>query len=75
MFPCPNCVFVATSVSTGASFGSGTGTVYVIDVGCTGTESRLIDCSNGGRIVGIHLPNHFNHARVVCASKCCSTYN
>ena len=27
-----------------AHFGSGTGTVFLDDVGCTGSETRLIDC-------------------------------
>ena len=28
-----------------AHFGGGTGTIYLDNVGCTGSETRLIDCS------------------------------
>ena len=44
------------SVSTGAvafggaHFGAGTGTIYLGDVGCTGGETNLIDCSYSSTI-------------------------
>jgi len=28
-----------------AEFGEGSGTIYLSDVACTGSESRLIDCT------------------------------
>ena len=31
-----------------AAFGTGTGPVWLDDLLCSGTESRIVDCSNGG---------------------------
>lgn len=50
-----------------ADFGSGTGPIYLDDLACTGSETRLEDCTHNG--VGIHNCYHFEDAGVVCNSK------
>ena len=34
----------------GAHFGYGTGTIYLDNVGCTGSEANLIDCSRSSTV-------------------------
>ena len=47
-----------------AYFGVGSGTILLDDVGCSGTESRLIDCSNRG--IGVSDCRHSEDAGVTC---------
>ena len=41
---------------TNAHFGAGTGTIYLDNVGCTGSENNLIDCSRSSFVscLGAH---------------------
>ena len=47
-----------------APFGPGTDPIWMDDVGCTGTESRLIDCPFNG--FGVHNCSHSEDVAVVC---------
>ena len=47
-----------------AFFGQGTGNIVLDNLGCVGTETRLIDCPHNG--VGVHNCAHSEDAGVVC---------
>ena len=47
-----------------AAFGQGTGTIWLDDVGCTGSETRLSSCSHRGW--GRHNCGHGDDAGVFC---------
>ena len=53
---------------TSAHFGSGTGSIYLDSVGCTGTESRLIDCTRSSVVSCFN--GHLEDAGVRCQSQC-----
>ena len=49
-----------------AHFGAGIGAIHLDNVGCTGNEGRVIDCSRG---VWFHCASgHFKDAGVRCQS-------
>ena len=45
-------------------FGGGIGPILLDRVGCSGTESSLLNCSHSG--VGIHSCGHSEDAGVIC---------
>ena len=47
-----------------AAFGRGTGPVYLNNVGCSGTESSLLNCSHNG--IRFNWCSHYEDAGVVC---------
>ena len=47
-----------------AMFGQGSGSIWLSDVGCNGTERRLLDCLTGA--VGGHICSHSEDAGVTC---------
>lgn len=47
-------------------FGLGSGTIWLDDVSCTGSETRLVSCSNRG--VGIGNCDHSQDVAIYCSN-------
>ena len=60
----------ATRVTVRASFGRGSGTIWLDNVLCTGLESGLGECDHNGW--GAHNCAHSEDAGVVCEGTCMS---
>ena len=50
---------------TGSHFGHGTGPIFLDQLGCSGTESSLIDCNRFAGL-GLHSCDHSQDAGVRC---------
>ncbi len=50
---------------TNAYFGTGTGRIWMDNLGCTGNESSIFDCEYGGW--GLHNCSHSEDAGVECS--------
>ncbi|XP_019637311.1 PREDICTED: deleted in malignant brain tumors 1 protein-like isoform X2 [Branchiostoma belcheri] len=57
---------------TDARFGQGTGPIYLDDLGCTGVETSVFDCSHLGW--GDHNCGHHEDASVVCLTSTMMSY-
>ena len=52
-----------------AAFGQGSGRIWLDNVGCMGSEIRLIDCP--ANVIGVHNCDHSEDAGVRCTTSTC----
>ena len=50
-----------------ATFGAGNGLIFMNEVGCTGNEASILECSHVGNCD--HECSHFEDAGVMCLGK------
>ena len=56
--------FLAIAAFQSATYGEGTGAIFLSNVNCIGTETRLLSCSHSG--IGMHNCVHSEDACVKC---------
>ena len=61
-----NSNFIGAQGGSNAIFGQGSGSIWLSDVGCSGTEGRILECSTG--TVGGHTCSHSDDAGVTCST-------
>ena len=57
----------AVSAPSFAHFGGGSGQIWLDNVGCSGSEKTIADCTHNGW--GVESCNHDEDASVICSSK------
>ena len=55
------------TAQSGAAFGQGNGTIFLNNVGCTGNEARLVDCSFSSNTGSC---THSRDASATCVQDC-----
>ena len=56
--------YTGATAFSNAFYGRSSGFIYLDNVGCTGTESRLVDCSHDG--IGVHNCRHSEDTGIQC---------
>ena len=64
---CGTCFDIGAAAFSQAFFGQGTGRILLDNLGCVGTETRLVDCPHNG--IGIENCVHAEDAGLRCAGK------
>ena len=57
--------------TTNANFGQGTGSIALVNVQCSGTETRLADCPTGSNRFCSHRDDAGVRCQVQTGSCCC----
>ena len=65
-------LFLALNATVGANFGEGLDPIFLDDLVCNGSETRLIDCPHFG--IGNHNCQHFEDAGVICTCEYTISY-
>ena len=60
-------IIIGASAFSNAFFGQGTGRILLDNLGCVGTETRLVDCPHNG--IGIENCVHAEDAGLRCTGK------
>ena len=61
----------SSALAPSTYYGPGSGPVWLDNVGCTGTESSILDCAHAG--VGTHNCVHSEDVGIICQRKRCDT--
>ena len=64
------CVHCTAATALTSSFANGVGQIWLDEVSCLGTESRLIDCT--ANPLGQHNCEHSEDAEVMCFATTCT---
>ena len=60
-------IIIGATAFSNAFFGQGTGRILLDNLGCVGTETRLVDCPHNG--IGIENCVHAEDAGLRCTGK------
>ena len=58
-------IFIGATGQQGATYGQGTGTIFLDTVRCKGSESNILDCSSNS--IGTHNCAHSEDAGITCS--------
>ena len=65
LFNLSRCTVFSGAIGTTGSYTEGSLPVHIIDLNCTGSELRVLDCPHNG-LNGVHICDHRQDASVRC---------